>query len=116
MSDPMTRAELVERLAKTLEPLAWAALGLHDTLAQKSRRIASERKAEAVLSELDALGLAIMPREASDGEIEAGARAICEAEGMNPDGELVEGQPDWIYRTAEARGARRAMLAEGEVR
>jgi hypothetical protein len=44
MSDSM-----IERVARALAPLAWAALGLADTLAHKNRRAASLRHARAAI-------------------------------------------------------------------
>lgn len=51
-----------ETIARALAPIAWAALGLADTLAQKNRRTASLRHADAVLRALDAAGLAVVPK------------------------------------------------------
>lgn len=42
-------SEIIERVARVLEPQAWAALGLCDTLAYKNRRTSSLRKAKASL-------------------------------------------------------------------
>jgi hypothetical protein len=42
-------SEMVERGARILEPQAWAALGDCDTLAYRSRRTASLRKARAFI-------------------------------------------------------------------
>lgn len=39
---------MVERVARILEPQAWAASGLNDTLAYANRRTSSLRKARAV--------------------------------------------------------------------
>ena len=39
----------IEAVARVLEPQAWAALGIGDTLAYKSRRTSSLRKARHVL-------------------------------------------------------------------
>lgn len=41
-----------ERIARRLEPKAWAALGTGDSLAHRNRRTSSLRKADAVLEEL----------------------------------------------------------------
>ncbi len=43
---------MVEKVARRLEPQAWAALGTGDTLAYKNRRTSSLRKARAVLDEI----------------------------------------------------------------
>jgi len=43
---------MVEKVARRLEPQAWAALGTGDTLAYKNRRTSSLRKARAVLNEI----------------------------------------------------------------
>jgi len=43
--------------------------------------------------------------------VERYARAICRAEGMDPDG-CLEGSPDWMYREPEARAA--IALADAE--
>lgn len=48
MTIPMTD-DIVERVARVLEPQAWAALGLCDTLAYKNRRTSSLRKARAAI-------------------------------------------------------------------
>ncbi len=39
----------IEKIARELEPQAWAALGIGDTLAYKNRRKSSLRKAERVV-------------------------------------------------------------------
>lgn len=52
-----------ETIARALAPVAWAALGLADTLAQKNRRTASLRHADAVLRALDAAGLVVVPTD-----------------------------------------------------
>lgn len=44
--------EMVERVARVLEPQAWAALGIGDTLAYKNRRTSSLRKARAVIESM----------------------------------------------------------------
>lgn len=49
MSDLPTREELVEAAARAIAPIAWAALGTGDTLAQLNRRKASLRHAEMAL-------------------------------------------------------------------
>lgn len=40
---------MIEKVAKVLEPQAWAALGTGDTLAYKNRRTSSLRKARLAL-------------------------------------------------------------------
>lgn len=40
---------MVEKIARALEPIAWAKLGIGDTLAQKNRRTSSLRKARRIL-------------------------------------------------------------------
>lgn len=40
---------MIERVARILEPQAWRALGLSDTLAYKNRRTSSLRKARAAI-------------------------------------------------------------------
>lgn len=40
---------MVEKVARALAPLSWAALGLADTLAHKNRRTASIRHARAAI-------------------------------------------------------------------
>ena len=42
--------KIEERVARVLEPQAWLALGLCDTLAYKNRRTSSLRKAQAALA------------------------------------------------------------------
>lgn len=42
-------SEMVERVARALEPLSWAALGSGDTLVHKTRRTSSLRKARAAI-------------------------------------------------------------------
>ena len=42
-------SEMVERVARALAPLAWAALGTGDTLAHENRRKASLRHAKAAI-------------------------------------------------------------------
>jgi len=46
----MTTDELREAVAKKIEPQAWAALSVGDTLAYKNRRTSSLRKADIILS------------------------------------------------------------------
>lgn len=41
---------MVERVARIIEPQAWTALGLCDTLAYKARRTSSLRKARAIIA------------------------------------------------------------------
>lgn len=41
---------MVEKVARVLEPQAWAALGVGDTLAYKNRRTSSLRKARAAIA------------------------------------------------------------------
>jgi len=43
-------SEIVERVARALAPVAWAALGTGDTLANQSRRTASLRHARAAIA------------------------------------------------------------------
>jgi hypothetical protein len=57
--------EMVKRIARILEPQAWAALGIGDTLIYENRRISSLRKA--------ALAIAAM-REPTEAMIEASNR------------------------------------------
>jgi hypothetical protein len=45
-----------ERIARILEPQAWRALGAGDTLAYRSRRTSSQRKADAILNILSEPG------------------------------------------------------------
>lgn len=45
----MTEQTLIERVARALAPMAWAALGSGDTFAQKARRTASMRHARAAI-------------------------------------------------------------------
>jgi hypothetical protein len=45
-------SDMIEKVAKVLEPQAWAALGIGDTLAYKSRRTSSLRKARAAIEAL----------------------------------------------------------------
>jgi len=42
--------DMVERVARALAPVAWAALGTGDTLANQSRRTASLRHARAAIA------------------------------------------------------------------
>lgn len=58
-----------------------------------------------------AKGWMLVPVEPTPEMREAACRAIVQAEGWNPDGELVKGQPDWTYRDAEARASYAAALA-----
>lgn len=64
---------MVEKIARVLEPQAWAALGTGDTLAYKNRRTSSLRKARAALQAL---------MEPTPGMIEAGQQC----EGFGGDG------------------------------
>lgn len=57
-------SEMSERIARKLEPQAWAALGIGDTLAYKNRRTSSLRKAKLVLEAM---------REPTEGMVEAGS-------------------------------------------
>lgn len=57
-----------ETIARAVAPVAWAALGLADTLAQKNRRTASLRHADAVLRALDAAGLAVVVKKGGTDE------------------------------------------------
>lgn len=66
--------EMVERVARELEPLAWRALGLCDTLAYASRRTSSLRKARRALKAL---------REPTQAMIELGS-CQTHAPGVNP--------------------------------
>jgi len=61
----MTRPSesLREIIAQKLEPQAWRALGLCDTLAYKNRRTSSLRKADAALAAIEASGFVIVPLE-----------------------------------------------------
>lgn len=43
---------MVEKIAREIEPLSWAALGAGDTLAHKERRTSSLRKAKRILETL----------------------------------------------------------------
>ena len=45
-------ANIIEKLAAVLEPQAWKAIGLADTLAYQNRRKSSLRKARAILQTL----------------------------------------------------------------
>jgi hypothetical protein len=54
---------LDEHVARAIAPLAWAALGLADTLAQENRRTASLRHARAAIA-------AVREREASQVELQ----------------------------------------------
>lgn len=45
-------SEVIERLARKLEPQAWSALGIGDTLAYANRRKSSLRKAKLCIEEL----------------------------------------------------------------
>lgn len=47
-----TVADSAETIARILEPQAWAALGIGDTLAYKNRRTSSLRKAGVILAQL----------------------------------------------------------------
>lgn len=51
----------------------------------------------------------LLEREPTSEMIEAGCRAVCEAEGWDGSGNLEGGGPDWALRDAEAIGAYRAM-------
>lgn len=57
-------SEIVEKVARVLEPQAWAALGAGDTLAYKNRRTSSLRKARAAIEAM---------REPSAPMVQAGA-------------------------------------------
>lgn len=78
--------ELLEQIARVLEPQAWAALGMCDTLAYKNRRESSLRKADRVIAATQAAPIA-------DAEVEAVARAIY----LTPDytGSPAVGEPEW---------------------
>lgn len=43
---------MIERVARVLEPQAWAALGIGDTFVYKNRRTSSLRKARAAIAAL----------------------------------------------------------------
>lgn len=58
---------MIERVARTLEPQAWRALGIGDTLAYKNRRTSSLRKARAAIEAM---------REPTDAMADEGYRAI----------------------------------------
>ena len=62
---------MLEQLARTLEPRAWAALDFGDTLAFKNRRTSSLRKARAILNEL---------KHPSEGMVRAASLAFLEWE------------------------------------
>lgn len=57
--------EMVERVARALAPLSWAALGLADTLAHKNRRTASLRHARAAIEAM---------RDPTDAMVEVGQK------------------------------------------
>ena len=52
--EPTTRVQLIEDIARILEPLAWAALGSGDTRTYEARRISSVRKIERILPAIEA--------------------------------------------------------------
>jgi len=58
---------MVEQVARALAPLAWAALGLADTLVHQNRRKASLNHARAAIAAYEAAlkeaGLVVVPRE-----------------------------------------------------
>ncbi len=62
---------MVERVARILEPQAWRALGLADTLAYANRRTSSLRKARAAIEEMrdptDAMTVAMEDARDQDG-------------------------------------------------
>lgn len=66
-SPARTLPDSAETLARILEPQAWAALGIGDTLAYKNRRTSSLRKAAAILAVLS---------DPTDVMLTAGARSI----------------------------------------
>jgi hypothetical protein len=59
----MSEPKLVEAIAREIAPLAWAALGMADTLAQKNRRTASLKHAAAALSAIEREGWKVVPVE-----------------------------------------------------
>jgi hypothetical protein len=62
-----------ERIARILEPQAWRALGAGDTLAYRSRRTSSQRKADAILNILSERAEKMADHE---GWTEAGRSAV----------------------------------------
>lgn len=48
----MSEEPMLERVARVIEPQAWAALGTGDTLAYKNRRTSSLRKARAAIEQM----------------------------------------------------------------
>jgi len=57
--------DLRDMVARVLEPQAWAALGVGDSLAYKSRRTSSERKAAKILA-LPPIAAALAQAKAAD--------------------------------------------------
>ena len=74
-----------EVIAKQIEPQAWAALGIGDTIAYRNRRVSSERKADRIIAALNAAGYVIL----SPGEVR----------GMERDRQAVEFAARWCWRT-----------------
>ena len=79
--------DMVERVARVLEPQAWAALGLCDTLAYKNRRTSSLRKARAAIEAM---------RDATTGMVDKGGWAATEGGAVDCDGEFtIYPMPIW---------------------
>ena len=56
-----------EQIARVIEPQAWAALGIGDTLVYKNRRTSSLRKADRIIASLAAGGYQIIHRDENHG-------------------------------------------------
>lgn len=52
----MSKQSMVEKVARTLEKQAWAALGCGDTLAYQNRRTSSLRKARIAIEAMREMG------------------------------------------------------------
>lgn len=78
----MSPAEII---ARQVEPQAWAALGVGDTLAYCNRRVSSERKAARILAALEAEGFVVVPSEPTDAMGAAALRVRMTPYGKPPD-------------------------------
>lgn len=67
-------------ISRQIEPQAWAALGIGDTIAYRNRRTSSERKADRIIAALTAAGYVILsPDEVRGIRDEAKAEGLEEA-------------------------------------
>lgn len=97
----------IEQVARVLEPQAWAALGCGDTLAYKSRRTSSLRKARAAIEKIRKL-----TQDQQIAGMEAMLRLIQELDGPVKSREECKTPEDWMER-GFALGKR--MLSSREI-